>query len=94
MFKTQTIRINLITHDRKRKWSWKPWFIKSHIVYGLGGKAYLAPMWELGWLFLVFNWTAYNLKKEYKSAHIEHECPEELMQERINELEELLCQKM
>lgn len=88
--KAKTLRIDLITHDRKRLWQWKPWFIKSHIVYEQGGKAYLAPMWETGWLFLVFHWTAYDKKVEYKDKYSYHECPAELMQERINELETII----
>lgn len=86
--KTRTLWINFITHERKRNLRWKPWFLRTNMVYDLGGKSWLAPMWEIGWLFFVFHWTAYNLKKEYKHSPISyHECPEELMQERINELE-------
>ena len=78
--------IEFITHEKFR-WKWKPWFLKSHMVYTLGDVAWIAPLWECGWLCFVFHWKAYNLKKIYKRAYAEHECPADIMQERINELE-------
>lgn len=86
--KTKTLGIDFVTHGRKRKWQWKPWFIKSQIIYGRDDKTWLAPFWELGWGCLVFHWTGYDFEKEYTGTYKEtHECPAELMQERINELE-------
>lgn len=86
--KTKTLWIDFVTHARKRTWQWKPWFIKSQIVYARGGKTWLAPHWEIGWGPLVFHWTGYDHEKEYTGAYQnEHECPADLMQVRINELE-------
>lgn len=86
--KTPTLWINFITHSGKRTWKWKPWFIKSQIVFVRGGKAWLAPFWEIGWGCFVFHWTGYSHEKVYKGNYVdEHECPSELMQGRINELE-------
>lgn len=86
--KTKTLWIDFITHSRKRSWKWKPWFIKSQMIYGRGGKTWLAPHWELGWGCLVFHWTGYSHETEYKGTYKDdHECPAEVMQERINELE-------
>jgi hypothetical protein len=85
--KTKTLWINFITHHRKRTWQWKPWFLRSQVIFGRDGRTWLAPHWELGWGPLVFHWTSYNSEKEYKGNYKEHECPAELMQDRINELE-------
>jgi hypothetical protein len=85
--KTRTLWVNFITHARARTWRWKPWFLKSSIIYGRGGDTYTAPHWELGWLFLVFHWTGYSHEKKHRpSKFAEHECPSDLMQEYINEL--------
>lgn len=86
--KTKTLHFKLTTHSRKRLWQWKPCFLKSHVIYVQDGKTWLAPLYEFVWLFFVFDWVAYNLKKQYK-YHIgdDHECPAEVMQIRINELE-------
>jgi len=78
--------IEFITHE-KFNWKWKPWFLKSHMVYTQGEVAWIAPIWEWGWFCFVFHWKAYNLKKVYKGTYTEHECPADLMQERMNELE-------
>jgi len=86
--KTKTIWIKLITHERKKRWRWIPAYLRTNMVYYLGGKSWLAPMWEISWLFIVFHWTAHNLKKLYSdNPRNYHECPADLMQERINELE-------
>ncbi len=86
--KTRHIWFEILTHDRKKSWRWKPSFLKSHIVYGLNDKAWKAPMWEISWLCFCFHWKAYNLKEEYRAEWAHHNCPADLMQERINELEE------
>jgi hypothetical protein len=78
--------IEFKTYQRFR-WRWKPSFLRSQIIFGRGGKTWLAPHWELSWGPLVFHWTGYSHEKEYKGTYKEHECPAELMQERINELE-------
>lgn len=84
------ITIQLTTHWRKRKWRWKPSFIKSNIIYGRDNKTYLAPLWELV-LFgkLRFVWQGYSHEKEMPNKpYTYHECPADLMQERINFLED------
>jgi hypothetical protein len=86
--KTSQIWIDLITHDRKRKWQWLPSFIRSNFIYDSGGKTYLAPLWELVWLCFVFHWKAYSRKKVYsENPSNYHECPAELTQARVNQLE-------
>jgi hypothetical protein len=85
--KTPQIWFEVRTYDLPKRWRWKPSFIKSHIVYELGGKGWMAPHWELVWLCFVFHWTGYSHKKEWRNNVLHHECPADLMQERINELE-------
>lgn len=48
---------------------------------------WLAPHIEFAWLFIVFQWTFYSKKKEYGGNYFEDECPAEMMQDRINVLE-------
>lgn len=57
------------------------------MVYELGGKGWQIPFWEFSWLFMVFHWKGYSHRKEWRVNVINHECPADLMQERINELE-------
>jgi len=78
--------INFITH-KKFSWKWIPWFYRSQVIYGKDGKTWLAPYFEFGWGSLLIRLTAYSREKEYKGKYIGHECPAELMQHRINELE-------
>ncbi|CAB4196859.1 hypothetical protein UFOVP1290_379 [uncultured Caudovirales phage] len=86
--KTKTLHFKLITHSRKRSWRWMPLFFKSQVIYVQDGKTWLAPLYEVGWLFFVFDWVAYDLRKEHGLPFDDdHECPAELMQIRINELE-------
>lgn len=85
--KTKTLWIDFITHAKKASWKWKPWRVRSQIVFTQDKKTWLAPHLELGWLFLVIHWTGYDYKKESNIKYDEHECPKDLMQERINQLE-------
>jgi hypothetical protein len=85
--KTQHIWFEVMTHPKKKSWRWKPSFLKSNIVFETEGKAWMAPWWEFSWLCFVFHWRGYSHRKEYKSSYPHHECPAELMQERIDELE-------
>src|SRR5579859_6544977 len=85
--KTRHIWFEIVTHDRKKSWRWKPSFLKSSIVYELGGKGWKAPFWEFNWLCFTFHWKGYSHKKEWKDNVLHHECPADLMQEYINELE-------
>jgi|SRR6185369_5510473 len=89
--KTRHIWFEVTTHDRQKSWRWKPSFIKSSIVYELGGKGWIAPFWEFNWLCFCFHWKGYSHKKEWRDSCLHHECPADLMQERINELEAQLA---
>lgn len=85
--KTKRLWINLISHEQKRKWRWKPTISRAQIIYSMGNQAYLSPLWEFTWLFVVFQWTNYNLKQEYNTVHVIHECDSDLIRERMIELE-------
>jgi hypothetical protein len=85
--KTKTLWVHFISHSRERKWQWKPLYSRSQMIYGMGGKTWIAPIYEFCWLFIVFQLTRYGQKKEYHGGHVEHDCQEEIMQVRINELE-------
>lgn len=71
----------------KCRWTWLPQYTCSQTLFNRGGKMWLAPHWELCWGPLVFQWTGYSHEKEYKGTYMEHECPAEILQHRINELE-------
>jgi len=81
--------IQLITH-KKLRWQWKSSFIQSQTLFNRGGKMWLAPHWEFCWGPFVFQWTGYSHEKEYKGTYMEHECPAEILQHRINELEQAI----
>lgn len=58
------------------------------MVFDQDNNSWIAPSYELCLLFFVFRWTAYDKKKLYKNTFEPyHECPAEMLQERINELE-------
>lgn len=78
--------IEFITY-KKFSWQWKPSFIQSQTLFNRGGKMWLAPHWEFVWGPFVFKWTGYSHEKEYNGNYFEHECPAEIRQQRINELE-------
>jgi hypothetical protein len=86
--KSKSIWLKLITHQRARKWRWLPSYVRSNEIYEQDGQAWLAPRWEIGWLFFVFIWQAYNLRVVYNgNFKLGHECPADLMRQRIDELE-------
>src|SRR5713101_2742001 len=86
--KTSQLWVNVSTTDHKRTWRWKPHFTKTHIVYEQGERAFLSPMWEMVWGCFVFQYTAWHCKTLYKTGiDNPHECPADIKQERINELE-------
>jgi hypothetical protein len=89
--KTKTIWLDFTVHDKKRSWKWKPIYLRSNLIYDSDGKSWLVPLVEFGWLFFVIHWHGYNYKKLYNDEPRNyHECPAELMQERINELEDAI----
>lgn len=69
------------------RWNWTPKYLRSQTIFNRGGKMWLAPYSELSWGPFVFHWTGYSHEKEYKGDYMEHECPAEILQHRINELE-------
>lgn len=89
--KCKSLWVNFSTHDNG-KFRLKPSYLRSQIIYNLGGKMWLAPHLEFCWLFLVFQFTLYSMRKEYNSGYYEHECPEQMLQDRINVLENAIRQ--
>lgn len=83
--KIKTIWFEVATYERFR-WHWKPTFLKSSIVYELGGQGWKAPFWEFNWLCFTFHWKGYSHKKLWKNNVLHHECPADLMQVHMNEL--------
>lgn len=83
------IKIHFATYDKLR-WFWRPHFIRSQVIFRKKDKVWLAPIYEFSFGPFVFNIALYSLKKEYHGEFAEHECPAELTQDRLNELEEAI----
>ena len=85
--KSKRFWTHFIFHKEKRPWVWKPTLLKSQLIYNSGGKMWLAPYIEFCWLFIVLQFSFYSRKKEYNGNYYESECCSEILQDRINVLE-------
>ena len=90
--KTKTLWIEFTTFSFKKNFKFKPWLIKSSILFQRNNVTMVTPFYEFGWGPFVFHWTNYNLEKPYTGNYKLDECSCQLnldilsLKEKIDEL--------